>query len=114
MNIVIDAQSKKLGRVASAAAKALMGKEVPGFRRNKVADISVSIINAGKAEIPTKKLEQLTYSRYSGYPGGLRIETGVHLKARKGITELFRIAVEGMLPDNSLNRTMMKKLTITE
>jgi len=114
MQTVIDAQSRKLGRVATEAAKALMGKELPGFRKNKVSNVTVKIINAGKADISTRRLEQLNYTRYTGYPGGLRVESGTHLKARKGISEIFSIAIEGMLPDNKLKTLLMKKLTIVE
>jgi len=112
--ITIDAQSKRLGRIASEAAKALMGKHTPTFRRNKASGISVTIINASKADISERRLENLVYARYSGYPGGLKKESGTKLKSRKGFAELFRIAVAGMLPDNSLKRQMLKRLTISE
>ena len=110
--IIIDAQSKKLGRVASEAAKALMGKHLSTYTRNRTADIDVRIINAASADISERKLKKLVYSRYSGYPGGLKRESGAHLKERKGVTEIFRRAVSGMLPDNSLKRNMMKRLSI--
>ena len=110
--IIIDAQSKKLGRVASEAAKALMGKHLPTYTRNRTADIHVRIINAESADISERKLKQLEYFTYSGYPGGLKRESGAHLKGRKGVAQIFRHAVSGMLPDNSLKRNMMKRLSI--
>ncbi|MDQ5969127.1 MAG: large subunit ribosomal protein, partial [Patescibacteria group bacterium] len=54
------------------------------------------------------------YSRYSGYPGGLRQPTMEQVIAKKGYSELFREAVSGMLPKNKLRAKMMKNLIVTE
>ncbi len=110
----IDAQSKKIGRIASEAAKILMGKNTTAYEPNVVADVEVRIINASKVDITEKKKDEKTYSRYSGYPGGLITTTLGRMIEKKGMEEVFRIAVKGMLPKNKLQALMMKNLVITE
>ena len=60
---IIDAEGKRIGRVASEAAKILMGKQSASYAQNKVFDVSVEIINASKAEISEKKKDEKTYSQ---------------------------------------------------
>lgn len=103
-----------MGRIASQAAIYLMGKNVPTYVRNKAPVVTVSIINCSKAIIDAKKKEDKKYVNYTGFRGGLDTETLGHLIDRKGASEAFRRAVYRMLPSNSLRKTMMKNLTITE
>ncbi len=114
MKYTLDAQNKKIGRIAAQAAVYLMGKNTPGFTRNAMPETKVEIINTSKASIDDKKLDQKTYSRYSGYPGGLRQPTMAQVIAKKGYSELFKEAVSGMLPKNKLRSRMMNNLTIKE
>ncbi|OHA26311.1 MAG: hypothetical protein A3C06_04705 [Candidatus Taylorbacteria bacterium RIFCSPHIGHO2_02_FULL_46_13] len=111
---VIDATDKKLGRVASEAAKLIMGKNLPEFTRNHLNQVSVVIENASKADISEKKLTTKTYDNYSGYPGGRRVLSASQTVARKGYRELFRKAVYGMLPTNRLRAKMIKYLIVKE
>jgi len=111
---VIDAQNKKLGRVATEAAMILMGKNTPAFARNIVPDVHVEIINVAKADISEKKKQGKFYLTYSGFPGGQKKETLDKLIERKGVAEAFKRAVKGMLPDNKLKSIMLTKLTVTE
>ena len=69
----IDATNKKLGRVASEAAKILMGKNLSSFRRNEIPDVSVLNENASKVDISTKKIPTKEYDNYSGYPSGRKL-----------------------------------------
>ncbi len=110
----IDATNKKLGRVASEAAVYLIGKNSPDFARNKIVGGKVEILNASKADINEKKILQKRYSRYSGYPGGLRTPSMRNVIDNKGYKELFTLAVYGMLPSNKLRPIMMKNLTVKE
>jgi len=110
----IDAQGKKIGRVASEAAKILMGKTSASYAANKVADVKVEIVNTSKADISEKKKGEKTYARYSGFPGGLKFPTMAKIISKKGTSEIFRIAVKGMLPKNKLSPIMLKNLKITE
>ena len=110
--ITIDAQNNTLGRVASAAAKALLGKHTATFVRNAVAEGEVKIINASKVRVSGAKKNDKEYLRYSGYPGGQKIENYAMLTTRLGHAEAVRRAVKGMLPKNKLQTPRLKKLII--
>lgn len=110
--ITIDAQGKTLGRVASAAAKALLGKHKATFVKHQAMGEEVTIVNASKIEVSGSKKTQKTYQRYSGYPGGQKEETYEMLVARRGHEEAIRKAIAGMLPKNRLQKPRMKMLTI--
>lgn len=114
MKYTIDAKNKKLGRIASEAATLLMGKNTVAFVKNAVPNVAVTIINASKADISEKKREQKIYTRYSGYPGGIKQENMDKVIERHGFAILFERAVYRMIPHNKLTNTMMKHLTITE
>ena len=109
----VDAKGRPLGRVASEAASALLGKKSPHFVRNLVLPVEVTITNAGGLVIGEKKMLQKEYTHYTGYPGGLRTQTLAMLKEKKGIEEVIRKAVDGMIPRNKLRKERMKRLTIT-
>ena len=111
---VIDAKDKKIGRIASEAAIILMGKNSPTFAKNTVADVKVEIINAAKADISEKKKITRFHITYSGFPGGQKRELLGNLIQRKGVSEAFKRAVKGMLPDNKLKSKMMLNLTVLE
>ena len=110
----IDAAGKALGRVASEAAKALMGKTSPDYTPHKFSDVRVTITNASKLIVREKKSVQKTYQNYSGYPGGHRIETLRSLNARKGYGAALRLAVTRMLPKNTFRVKRLKNLIISE
>jgi large subunit ribosomal protein L13 len=110
----LDANGKKLGRLASEAAILLMGKQLTNFTRNRIPDVLVSITNASKADIGEKKMSQKSYEHYSGYPSGRRVLSAREVVERKGYRELFRRAVYGMLPTNTLRSKMIKRLVVTE
>lgn len=110
--ITIDAQDKTLGRVASAAAKALLGKHSAAFAKNVVAAEQVTIINADKVRVSGNKERAKEYIRYSGYPGGQKIESYQQLTERRGKTEAIRRAVLRMLPKNKLQTPRIKNLKI--
>ena len=110
--ITIDAQNKSLGRVASEAAKILMGKHKATFAKNAVLGEEVTITNATKIHLTGSKTKDKEYVRYSGYPGGQKIEKYAMLTARLGHNEAIRRAVMGMLPKNRLQIKRIKLLTI--
>ncbi|MDQ3014993.1 MAG: uL13 family ribosomal protein [bacterium] len=110
----LDAQGKKVGRIASQAATLLMGKNTPEFVRNAAPEVEVEIINASKVDITLKKLDKELHPTYSGYPSGIKIQTVAEVLGKKGHKELFRQAVLGMLPHNKLRAKMIKHLTIKE
>ena len=109
----INASGKTLGRVASEAAKALMGKTSPEYTPHILSHVRVTIEHALKMHISDKRKRGVR-TRYSGYPGGLKRETLGTLIARRGIEEALRLAVRGMLPRNRLLTGRMKNLVVTE
>lgn len=113
-NYTIDAKGKAIGRIASDAATKLMGKDMPSYEKNKAGDVKVVITNAAQVAMTDKKMEQKVYKAYSGYPGGLKIQTMAQVVEKKGFAEIFRDAVKGMLPNNKLRAIRMKNLTINE
>lgn len=110
---VIDAKGKRLGRVATEAASALLGKNSPEFSKNEIADVEVVIQNASKMDVPEHRQSD-AYQTYSGYPGGLRSETLSHLAKRLGFGEVLRRTITGMLPKNKLRKPTLHNLTIKE
>ena len=112
MEHTIDAKGKSLGRVASEAAHVLMGKDKPDFEKHVVADVTVKIMNSETLKISPKKASSKIYTHYTGYPGGLRKQTLEEVKEKKGMEEVLRKAVYGMLPGNKLRPKMMKHLII--
>ncbi|MBP6931406.1 MAG: uL13 family ribosomal protein [Candidatus Pacebacteria bacterium] len=112
----IDAEGKTLGRVASVAAHALLGKNESDFTKNNVADVLVYITNASKTKMSEKRMLETLHETYSGRPGGLKFKTNAKIISQKGkgFIELYRLAVYNMLPNNKLRPRMMKRLTITD
>lgn len=110
--ITIDATNKSLGRIASEAAKVILGKHKADFARNAITGEEVKIVNASKVHISGTKTLDKKYVRYSGYPGGQKHENYAMLTARRGHGEAIRRAVLGMLPKNRLQAKRIKLLTI--
>ncbi|MFA5831156.1 MAG: 50S ribosomal protein L13 [Candidatus Paceibacterota bacterium] len=110
----IDAEGKKLGRIASDAARHLIGKTTPAFQRNAIKGEKVRIINASKVHLEPKKLTDKVYKRYSGYPGGQKERRMEEVIAIKGYKEIFVKAIHGMVPSNRLRAQIMKNLEVTD
>lgn len=108
----IDASGKTLGRVASAAAHLLMEKDTPAFEKHRKVGARVHVINAEKIAMSAKRAGAVRYARASGYPGNLKLETIAAVRARRGVGEVVRRAVSGMLPDNKLRPAMLKRLEV--
>ncbi len=108
---IIDAANKPLGRTAAMAASLLRGKHKPVFAPHADCGDHVIIINAEKAILTGKKLDQKMYYRHTGWVGGLKEMKYSKLMATK--PELaMQLAVKGMLPDNTLGRTAMTRCRI--
>lgn len=102
---VIDAEGAVLGRVASDIAKILRGKHKTDYTPNVDCGDYVIVINSDKIVLTGKKLEQKYFKRYSGYQSGLKLTQYKKMMDEKSDVALMR-AVKGMLPKNSLGRTM--------
>ncbi|MDR0947872.1 MAG: 50S ribosomal protein L13 [Ruminococcus sp.] len=108
---VIDAAGKPLGRVAAAAATVLRGKNKPTFAPHADCGDHVVIINAGKAVLTGKKLEQKVYQYHSGWIGGLK--TVKYSDMMKNNPErAMMLAVGGMLPHNTVGRKSLTRLRV--
>jgi large subunit ribosomal protein L13 len=114
MNYTIDATNKPLGRLASEVAALLNAKNSVDFVKNRVADISVKVINASKVKVTGNKMKESVHKSFSGYPSGLKERTLAYVVDNKGYSELIRHAVLGMLPKNKLQDVRMKNLVVEE
>src|SRR3972149_4181724 len=94
---LVDIKDKVLGRSATQIALALMGKGKPYFTRNLDCGDYVVVINSRFVAVTGKKEKEKVYSRYSGYPGGLKQKALWQLR-QENPTEIVRRAVLGMLP----------------
>jgi large subunit ribosomal protein L13 len=108
---VIDAEGQVLGRLASRAARLLIGKDKPIYTPFLDTGDHVIIINAGKVKLTGKKLTDKLYRHHTGFPGGLR-ETAAGILLSRDPGKLVREAVIGMLPKSKLGRAMRKKLKV--
>lgn len=108
---VVDADGKVLGRLAAPIATVLMGKNKPTYTPHVDTGDFVVVINAAKIKLTGNKLANKNYYRNTGYPGGLRV-TGLDELMAKDPAEVVRRAVRGMLPKNTLARTMFSKLKV--
>lgn len=108
---LVDATDKPLGRVAAEIAKVLRGKHKPTFTPHLDTGDHVVVVNAEKVRVTGRKAEQKTYFRHSGYIGGERhIPFARMIKTRP--ERVIELAVRGMLPKNSLGRSLRRKLKV--
>ena len=110
----IDATDRTLGRVASEASHALLGKRSVHFAKNQAIPVTVIVTNAGKLHLPARRTKGKVYTRYTGYPGGFYEMTMEEMITKKGIAEVVKKTVDGMIPRNKLRKPRMKNLIVTE
>ncbi|EIT84023.1 50S ribosomal protein L13 [Fictibacillus enclensis] len=109
--LLIDAEGKTLGRLASEVAAILRGKHKPTFTPHVDTGDHVILINAEKIHLTGKKLSDKIYYRHTGHPGGLRTRTALEMRTTRS-EQMLELAIKGMLPKNSLGRQMIKKLHV--
>jgi large subunit ribosomal protein L13 len=108
---VIDAEEAVLGRIASKAAKILMGKHKPSYTPYIDTGDHVIVVNAAKVRLTGNKEEKKLYRRHSGYPGGLTETSARKVRAARP-TRMVEEAVQGMLPKSKLGKQMYRKLQV--
>src|SRR5215475_1135385 len=108
---VIDATDQVVGRLAVTIANILRGKHRPQYTPHEDTGEYVIVINAEKVKFTGKKWQQKTYSAYSHYPGGLKVQTAEEVLA-KHPERILEAAVRRMVPRNRLGRKQMDKLKI--
>ncbi len=108
---IIDAEGKVLGRLATEIATILRGKNKAIYTPHVDTGDFVIVINADKIKLTGKKLSQKNYTYHTGYPGGLR-QVPYATLMEKNPEKIIELAVKGMLPKNSLGRSMYRKLKV--
>ena len=108
---ILDAAGKPLGKTAATAATLLRGKHKPEYTPHADCGDFVIIINAEKAVLTGKKLEQKYYRTHSGYPGGLK-ETKYRLLMQDKPELAMKLAIRGMMPRNILTKDSLTRLHI--
>ncbi|MDE5854493.1 MAG: 50S ribosomal protein L13 [Ruminococcus sp.] len=106
---ILDAEGQSLGRIAAKAAHILRGKHKPTYTPNVDCGDHVIIINCDKAVLTGKKLEQKKYYWHTGWIGGLKSKSYKDMMANESDKAMY-IAINGMLPNNTLGRAQLKRL----
>ena len=108
---VLDAAGKPLGRTAVIAANLLRGKHKPEFTPNADCGDYVIVVNAEKAVLTGKKLDQKYYRRHSGWIGGLKeVKYRTLMQERPELA--MKLAVKGMLPKNTIAKSALTRLRV--
>jgi len=112
--VVVDAEGRPLGRLATRIATVLRGKHRPDFTPHVDTGDFVIVVNAEKVALTGNKLDDKRYYRYSGYFGGLKSTNARSLLEgdQRDVERVWRQAVRGMLPKNRLGRAQLKKLKV--
>ena len=108
---VIDASGQTLGRLASEAARLLLGKHKPMYAPHLNTGDFVVIVNADKVKVSGDKAKKKEYYRHSGYIGGLKVTIYEDMLA-KHPTRVIEHAIRGMLPRNRLGAAIFGRLKV--
>lgn len=108
---LVDLKGAILGRAAIRIADVLRGKNKPFFSPHVDCGDHVIVINARHVTVTGRKATDKKYYHYTGYPGGLKIETFKQVSA-KSPERVVEKSVRGMIPHNRLGRTVYKKLHV--
>ncbi|MDR2222211.1 MAG: 50S ribosomal protein L13 [Flavobacteriaceae bacterium] len=109
--LIVDAEGQNLGRLASKVAVLLRGKHKTNYTPHVDCGDNVIVINAEKINLTGNKLEDKTYIRHTGYPGGQR-ELTAKVMQQKNPALLIEKAVKGMLPKNKLGAQLFRNLNV--
>jgi len=109
--LLVDAEGRTLGRLATQIAATLRGKRKPEYTPHCDVGDFVIVVNAEKVSVTGNKRQAKRYWRHSGYPGGLRSRTLDDMLERRP-EEVIRSAVKGMLPRTRLGRAQLRKLKV--
>ncbi len=108
---ILDAAGKPMGRTAALAADLLRGKYKTVFTPHVDCGDFVIIVNAEKAVLTGRKLEQKYYRTHSGYAGGLHETLYKDLMAKKPELAMM-LAVRGMLQKNAMAKWQLRRLKV--
>ena len=108
---ILDAAEKPIGRTAVAAANLLRGKNEPEFTPHVDCGNFVIVINADKAILTGKKMEEKYFYHHSGYIGGMKAVQAKTMMATKP-ERAMELAIKGMLPKNTLGAKAFTRLKV--
>ena len=110
---IIDAANKPLGRTAVKVADLLRGKGKPEFTPHVDCGDHVIVINAEKAVLTGKKLDNKYYRRHTGFIGGLKeVQYKTLMATRPELA--MELAVKGMVPDSTIGRKALTRLHVVK
>lgn len=109
--LVVDAEGRTLGRLATQVAMVLRGKHKPVYTPHIDTGDHVVVINADKIVLTGRKAEDKQYFHHTMYPGGASF-TSIRVVMQKHPERVVMRAVQGMMPKNPLGRAMLKKLKV--
>jgi large subunit ribosomal protein L13 len=109
--VLVDAEGKNLGRLATVISKLILGKHKAEYTPGVDTGDFVVVINAEKFEVTGKKMDDKYYYRESKYQGGLK-KTTLRNQLEKRPEYVIEHAVKGMLPHTRLGRRLNKKLKV--
>lgn len=105
----LDARAHVLGRVASEAARLLMGKHRADYTAHRSLPIHVVISHTDSIHLTGRKESTKRYIHHTGRPRGLRVQTFAQ-RLRSDSRWVVKTAVFGMLPKNKLRAVRMRRL----
>ena len=108
---VVDAADKALGRLATEVARRLRGKHKPEFAPHMDTGDHVVVVNAEKVRVTGNKEVNKIYHHHTGYPGGVKSVSLQNMRDTHP-ERIIEKAIKGMLPKNSLGRSMFRKLHV--
>ncbi len=109
--VLVDAEGQVLGRLATQVASLLRGKHKTNYTPHVDCGDNVIVINADKVRLTGNKMQQKKYIRHTGYPGGQREVVAADMYKNKP-DRMVENAVRGMLPKNSLGRSLFRNLRV--
>ncbi|MEM8551121.1 MAG: 50S ribosomal protein L13 [Pseudomonadota bacterium] len=110
--VLIDATDLVVGRLASQIALRLRGKNKPFFTPHVDCGDNVIVINADKVRFTGRKVEQQTYYKHTGYPGGIKERTAKQILEGRFPERVVEAAVRRMMPRGPLGRQQLKNLRV--
>jgi large subunit ribosomal protein L13 len=110
--VMIDADGLVVGRLASIVALRLRGKHKPTFTPHVDCGDNVIVINAAKAVLTGRKVEQKVYRKHTGYIGGLKERTAKAILSGRFPERIVEKAIERMLPHGPLGRRQLANLRV--
>jgi large subunit ribosomal protein L13 len=107
----VDATGMRVGTLASKLAEILLDKSNVHMRAYLIPRVKLVVTNAAKIDATERRRISKLYTRYSGYPGGLTINTMDEI-LEKNPARAIELAVKGMLPKNRRGNAILANLYV--